>query len=210
MALPQWIGAAMVGSYLLGSLPFGLWVVKIWKGVDIRTVGSGNIGATNVGRIAGPKAYALVFTLDVLKGLLPPLLCAGLHFNSRWQVLAGLLAIVGHNYSIFLKFTGGKGVATSLGVLIGVAPRVCLPLAGVFFVEWITLRYISLGSLCCAIGLLPCMAFFYPGDGYRMAFSLVASGMAIYRHRANIRRLLDGTEPKVRLPWMPKTGGEPQ
>lgn len=208
MMLAHWIGIAMVASYLLGSLPFGLWVVRIWKGIDIRTVGSGNIGATNVGRIAGPKAYALVFTLDVLKGLLPPLVCAHLRFDSRWQVLAGLLAIIGHNYSIFLKFSGGKGVATSLGVLIGVAPRVCLPLSGLFLVEWLTLRFISLGSLSCAVALPPCMGVFYPEDHYRMAFSLVASAMAIYRHRANIRRLLNGTEPKVRLPWMPKPDRE--
>src|SRR5690242_1369428 len=90
------IGALLVGAYLLGSLPFGLWIARKIKGIDIRTVGSGNIGSTNVGRICGPRAGALVFCLDVCKGLAPPLAGLALHLDSRWQIAAGLLAIIGH------------------------------------------------------------------------------------------------------------------
>src|SRR5690242_10944457 len=121
----------LVGSYLLGSLPFGLWIARLWKGVDIRTVGSGNIGATNVGRVCGRTAGVLVFVLDVLKGLAPPLMVRGIGAPSPWPLLAGLLAILGHNYSIWLGFKGGKGIATSGGALFGVAPLTGLSASGV-------------------------------------------------------------------------------
>src|SRR5882724_1167908 len=94
----------LIGSYLIGSLPFGLWIARWWKGVDIRTVGSGNIGATNVGRVCGPTAGGLVFVLDVLKGLVPPLIAHSMSFPSPWPLLAGLLAILGHNYPVWLGF----------------------------------------------------------------------------------------------------------
>src|ERR1051325_7439093 len=91
------VGMALAGSYLLGSLPFGLWIAKKWKGVDIRTLGSGNIGSTNVGRVCGPVAGGIVFTLDVLKGFVPPLVGAALQLPSQWQILAALIAILGHD-----------------------------------------------------------------------------------------------------------------
>ena len=192
----------LLASYLLGSLPFGLWIAWQWKHVDIRTVGSGNIGATNVFRICGPFAGSFVFILDLLKGLLPPL--AGnyllhLHSMPQWVILAGLLAIVGHNFSIWLGFKGGKGIATSAGVLMGLCPLAGLGVVVVFFVTLLAFRWISLGSLMTAVTLPIFTLLFYPGQYYLLAFSLTASVMATYRHRANIQRLLAGTEPKVNL-----------
>jgi glycerol-3-phosphate acyltransferase PlsY len=197
----------LVASYLLGSTPFGLWIAWKLKGVDIRKMGSGNIGATNVGRICGPRAYALVFALDVLKGLLPPLAAARLNFSSAWQVTGALLAIVGHNYSIWLGFKGGKGIAASLGALIGISPWVALGAFLAFGVEFVALRYVSLGSLAAAVSLPILMPVFYPGDHSRFAFATLACIMAVYKHRGNIARLRVGTEPRVSL--RRKAPGEP-
>ncbi len=199
------IGALLIGSYLLGSLPIGLWIAKKVKGVDIRTLGSGNIGSTNVGRVCGPVAGTVVFTLDIFKGLLPPLLGARLHpdgvaLASGWLVLAALLAIIGHNYSVWLGFQGGKGIATSAGALFGIAPPVGLSVLGVFLFELATIGYVSLGSILAALSLPFFMAYYYTGDRYRLAFALAASLMAVYKHRANVQRLRAGTEPKVHWP----------
>ena len=199
------IGVLLAGSYLLGSIPFGLWLVKKWKGVDIRTVGSGNIGSTNVGRVAGPLGYSIVFAFDVMKGLLPPLVAMRLGLPSQWQILAALCAIIGHNYSIFLGGKGGKGIATSLGALMGVAPLVGIVALSVFLVELLTLQWVSFGSILAAL-LLPVLSLWlYPGDPYRLAFCVTACGLAVYKHRANIQRLRAGIEPKVCLPWNKKT-----
>src|SRR5262249_7768696 len=113
------IGALLAGSYLFGSLPFGLWIAREWKGVAHPTLRRGNIGSTNVGRVCGPTAGLLAFTFDLLKGLLPPLVGLKLGLASQWQILAALCGILGHNYSVWLGFKGGKGIATSLGALIG-------------------------------------------------------------------------------------------
>jgi acyl phosphate:glycerol-3-phosphate acyltransferase len=195
------IGLLLAGSYLLGSLPFGLWIAKRLKGIDIRTLGSGNIGSTNVGRICGPQAGAIVFCLDVLKGLLPPLVAMGLDLDSRWQVAAGLLAIIGHNYSVWLGFKGGKGIATSLGALVGTTFKVVPLLGGLFLVTLLATRWVSLGSILCALVLPLCIAWLYPDDGYRLAFGITACIMAVYKHRTNIGRIRAGTESRVRLPW---------
>lgn len=202
MNLGLTIGLLLAGSYLLGSLPFGLWIAWKWKGVDIRKHGSGNIGATNVGRICGPAAGALAFVLDVGKGLVPPLVALSLGLKTPWPMLAALLAIVGHNYSVFLGFKGGKGIATSLGAMIGAAPLTALPDFALFGLVILTLRYVSVGSIVGAVGLPIMIRYFYPGDWYLFAFGCVAGTMAIYKHRANIRRLLAGTEPKIHLPWI--------
>jgi acyl phosphate:glycerol-3-phosphate acyltransferase len=199
------IGTLLVGSYLLGSLPVGLWIARWWKGVDIRTLGSGNIGSTNVSRICGPFAGGVVFTLDVLKGLAPPLVGGMvLGLPSQWLILAALLAIIGHNYSVWLGFKGGKGIATSLGALLGVAPSVGLAALALFLLEFVTLRFVSLGSILAALSLPVFSLLFYRGDGYRFAFCLLACVMAVYKHRANIERLRAGTEPKFHLPWTKK------
>jgi glycerol-3-phosphate acyltransferase PlsY len=190
------IALLLVGSYLLGSLPFGLWIAWKWKGVDIRTVGSGNIGSTNVGRICGPVAGAVVLILDALKGLVPPLVGHALHLGPQWIVLAALLAVIGHNYSMFLGFKGGKGIATSAGALYGIAWQVGLGACTTFGLVVLVFRYVSLGSIAAALSLPPLMWIFYPGDYYRLGFGIFACVMALYKHRANIQRLRAGTEPK--------------
>ena len=194
----------LIGAYLLGSLPFGYWVALKVKGVDIRTVGSGNIGSTNVSRICGPVAGAVVWFLDVLKGLTPPLVAAHFGFHSAYQILAAFCAIFGHNYSLFLGFKGGKGISTSLGALLGSAPPVGAAVALIWVAFVLTLRYVSLASIAAALSLLVFMPLAYPGDTPRLIFASVACFMAVYKHRANIQRLRDGREPKINLPWTKK------
>jgi glycerol-3-phosphate acyltransferase PlsY len=186
-------------SYLLGSLPFGLWIAYKVKGIDIRTVGSGNIGSTNVGRICGPVAGGVVLTMDAMKGLLPPLAGIALKLGSPWIISSALIAIIGHNFSVFLKFKGGKGISTSVGALLGVCPPVAFTAAGLFILEVLTIRWVSLGSLLGAASLPFSMAYFYPHDNYRMAFAIAACIMAFAKHIPNIKRLAAGTEPKVNL-----------
>ena len=198
----------MAGGYLTGSLPFGYWLVKALKGIDVRTIGSGNIGTTNVARAAGSKAAATVFALDVMKGLLPPLTGAALGFSTPWQTAAGLMAIVGHNYSIWLGFKGGKGIATSLGTLIGIAPRVILPETVLFAVALTSLRFVSLGSILVALALPILISIFYHGDHFRFYFGMAAGVLALYKHRTNFLRLMNGTEPRVHMPWTPKKAAE--
>lgn len=198
-------GLLLAGSYLLGSLPVGLWIAHWWKGVDIRTLGSGNIGSTNVSRVCGPVAGTVVFLFDVAKGLIPPLVGVALHLPSQWLILAAFLAIIGHNYSVWLGFKGGKGIATSLGALLGVAPFVGLSAFAVFGLVLATTRWVSVSSILAALSLPPFMFLFYTGDWYRFAFGTIACLMAVYKHRANITRLRAGTEPKVNMPWTPKT-----
>jgi glycerol-3-phosphate acyltransferase PlsY len=185
-----------VGSYLFGSLPFGLWVAWKWKGVDIRTVGSGNIGSTNVSRVCGPTAGVVVLVLDCLKGMLPPLVGVALHLPSQWTILAAILAVIGHNYSLFLGFKGGKGIATSAGALYGIAWQVGLSACSLFGLVFLACRIVSVGSIAAALSLPPLMWLFYPGDYYRLSFGIFACVMALYKHRANLQRLRAGTEPR--------------
>ena len=198
------IAILLIGSYLFGSVPFGLWLVRRWKGVDLRAVGSGNIGATNVGRVAGPLGYTLAFTFDVFKGLLPPLAARHLGLATEWQVLAALCGVIGHNFSVFLSFKGGKGIATSLGALVGVAPLVGVGALTIFLLEFLTLRWVSLGSVLAALSLPILALWLYHAQPAVVAFTVVACIMAVYKHRANIQRLRAGTEPKVCLPWNKK------
>jgi glycerol-3-phosphate acyltransferase PlsY len=197
------IALFLIGSYLLGSIPFGLWIVKWLKGIDVRTVGSGNIGATNVSRICGPAIGRLVFVLDLLKGLIPPLIGRYvLHVDqpdSRWIVLAARLAILGHNFSIFLGFQGGKGISTSGGALLGAAPKAGLGAAIVFIVFLLASSTISVGSLAAAVALPLLMFWLYPHDWFQLGFGIVASLMAIFKHRKNVERLRNGTEPRVHI-----------
>ena len=191
-------------SYLVGSLPFGLWIVRILKGIDIREHGSGNIGSTNVGRVCGTKAAAGVFILDVLKGLLPPLIAHRFGLSSLGVVLCALLAVIGHNFSIFINFKGGKGIATSLGALLGVAPFVGLGALAVWIVLILATQTVSTSSIGAACMLPPLCIFFYRHDPPLLSFCCVACVMAIAKHKANIARLKLGTEPKIRFPWSAK------
>lgn len=193
----------LAGSYLLGSIPFGLWIALWWKGVDVRTQGSGNIGATNVARVCGPAAGRAVLALDLLKGFVPPVIGQyALHLlqpDSRWIVLSALLAILGHNFSIFLGFKGGKGISTSGGALFGASPKAGLGSAVVFFLVFAGTSTVSVASLAAAVALPFMMALLYPGDRFQLAFGIAASLMAFFKHRKNIDRIRKGTEPKSNL-----------
>lgn len=198
----------IIASYLFGGIPFGYLLVKIVKGIDIRTVGSGNIGATNVARILGKSGFALVFILDFLKGFLPVVLFSFIIISLRrdinevnLKVLLGLAAIFGHMFTPFLKFKGGKGVATSCGVFFGVAPIATMIALGVWLVVLALSRYISLSSICAAI-MLP-IAFILTGkEAFRTErlityFCILIALVVILRHTSNIKRLLKGTESKL-------------
>jgi glycerol-3-phosphate acyltransferase PlsY len=184
----------LIAAYFAGALPIGLLVAKWWKGIDVREHGSGNIGATNVFRVVGKTAGTIVFVLDVAKGLWPPLVAQALGLNSAWQVGAGLAAIMGHTFSPFLGFKGGKGIATSLGVLFGVSWKVGVAAWALWAIAVAMSRYVSLGSILAAASLTPFTLLFYPGDYPRLTLALVAGLFSIYKHRGNIERLRNGTE----------------
>jgi glycerol-3-phosphate acyltransferase PlsY len=194
-------------SYLLGSVPFGLLIGKL-NGVDVRTQGSGNIGATNVFRCVGKAWGVTAFLLDFLKGLsaslLIPLLVNALtdHTCSPTEgLLFGFCAIIGHNWPVFLKFKGGKGIATTGGVLAGVAPLTIGPAFLVWLLVFLTSRYVSLASIaaCVSIGVTGFL-FYYSKSGWVIPAVLTLLGiMGIWRHRSNIQRLIKGEENRFDL-----------
>lgn len=188
-------------GYVVGSVPTGLWVVRAVKGVDIRRYGSGNIGTVNVYRTAGPVPAAAVLVADILKGAGPVVLAQSLGVGPLWAILAGAAAIAGHNWSVFLNFQGGKGVATTLGVLLGVSPVV----GGLALLVWVLLvavtRYSSVGSMAGAIAV-PLLMWGRGEPREHIVFGVVAAAFVLYRHRSNLVRLLKGHELKInqRLP----------
>ncbi len=185
--------AVIVISYLVGAIPTGLIVVRLLTGEDIRRHGSGNIGTVNVLRVAGAGTAVVVLVVDILKGLLPVLFAAAMGSSAWTVVLAGLAAIAGHNWSVFLKFQGGKGIATSFGVLFGLS----WPAAAVAAVVWILTvaitRYSSLGSLLGVVSVPITLWRLRQSEEY-VYFGIIAALLAVYRHRANIQRLVAGTE----------------
>ncbi|MCK8823926.1 glycerol-3-phosphate 1-O-acyltransferase PlsY [Fuchsiella alkaliacetigena] len=185
-------------SYLLGSIPFGLLVSKTVKGVDIRDYGSGNIGATNAYRIMGFGLGVLVALLDIGKGYVSVLLARQLFGPEVYSVLilAGILAIAGHNWPIFLKFKGGRGVATSVGVLINLMPKTVLIVFFIWLLIVVISRYVSLGSIVGA-ALIPILAVFFQKPDIYILLGLLIAVFVIYRHRPNIERLLAGEENKI-------------
>jgi glycerol-3-phosphate acyltransferase PlsY len=186
----------MVLSYGLGSIPTGVLVARWQKGVDIRQVGSGNIGMTNVLRAVGKGAAALTLVGDLLKGLVPVLL-ALLWLISPWAIgLVGLMAIIGHMYPLFANFHGGKGVATTLGVFV---PLISGPLVTAFVVWGACVglrRQVSVGSLAAAAAL-PLAALLWGSPIAYVIYASAAAALIWYRHHENIQRLLAGTEPTI-------------
>ncbi len=215
----------LVLSYIIGSLPFGYLIGKIFYGVDIRKLGSGNIGMANVYRNLGPKAGLSVLILDMLKGALPVLLASylGKRFGlsgielELFTVGTGVSAIAGHNWSVFLGFKGGKGIATSAGVLIVLTPVLLLIALALWFSVVLLTGYSSLGSIAgaslaiiCAIMSLLNVKLVKPiiGSSKVVAgFIALISLIAIIRHRSNIKRLMEGTENKLQLFGKPKGEG---
>jgi acyl phosphate:glycerol-3-phosphate acyltransferase len=200
-------------AYLLGSIPTGFLVGKA-KGIDIRALGSGNIGATNVMRYLGKGAGTLVLLADAAKGWLAVMVTARLvsnalhmptdHLNQEWlSICAGVAAVLGHNYTCWLHFKGGKGIATSAGVLVALVPIPLLIILGVWIVVFALTRYVSLASIC-ASATLP-FASWATGQG--TALILVTAAMAvlaIYKHKANIQRLVKGTESRLSFKKLPR------
>ncbi len=188
---------AVTLSYLLGAVPFGLLFSRLFSNVDVRTVGSGNIGATNVLRAAGKKAAALTLVADCLKGLLPVLVVKFLFHDDALVSLSGAAAILGHNFPVYLGFKGGKGVATSYGVILAVAPLIGLACLAVWLLAAFVWRYSSLSALL-SFAFYPAITFIMRTDSKPLALlSLFIFGMAYLRHRENIKRLIAGTEPKI-------------
>lgn len=185
----------VVGSYLLGSIPFGYIVARL-RGVDITKVGSGNIGATNVLRVLGKGPGIAVLALDVVKGLVPPIVLFQATQSKEWALAAGVAAVVGHCLSPFLKFKGGKGIATGLGMLIGVTPIGAAVAFGVFAVFLGVFRYVSLASILATWSVVATSLAIGDSSAVAAVFVVVAL-FVTYRHRENIRRLIDGTESRI-------------
>nr|WP_307775424.1 glycerol-3-phosphate 1-O-acyltransferase PlsY [uncultured Cetobacterium sp.] len=190
-------------TYLFGSFPCGVWLGKATKNIDIREHGSENSGATNAYRILGPKYGIMVLILDALKGYIPLFLASKFGVDGIPLVILGLVAILGHTFSLFLNFKGGKGVATSLGVFLFLMPHVVGVLLIIFICVVAISRYISLGSVICS-ALLPILAFFLPvrDESTRIPLviiSLIVGVFVIYKHKANIVRLMEGKENRFNL-----------
>lgn len=208
MTPPVAILVSAVGGYLSGALPFGYWAGKL-KGIDIRQHGSGNIGATNVFRVLGKGMGIPVFILDALKGWLPAWLAglwlqqqgAALELVSAAAVVAGLAAVLGHMFTFWLGFKGGKGVATTAGVLLGIAPLAMLGGLAVWLLFFFTTRYVSLASMMAGVGVVATMAITMARSGrwdlVMLGFGVLIMLLVIVRHRSNITRLLAGTESKA-------------
>lgn len=191
-------------AYLLGAVPFGFLVARS-RGIDIRTVGSGNIGATNVLREVGTSWGVLTLILDALKGLIPaagfPLLAQyayGVETGEGMRVACGCAAVIGHNYPVYLNFKGGKGIATTAGALIGIAPLALLCGLVTFLLLFIISRMVAVGSISAA-AVIPVVSWIvYRDDGLLIPIVLTILGvLAIWRHHSNIKRILNGTENRI-------------
>ena len=186
-------------SYLLGSIPSGYLAGKFITGVDLREKGSGSTGATNVLRHVGKVPALIVFLLDVGKGTAAILLSKAFLFDQNWQVIAGLFAISGHIWPIWLKGKGGKAVATGLGIFLGISWKVGLGSLGVFLIVLSIWRIVSLSSICAAISLPIIMIINTKGSisiPYTL-ISVIAMALVLWRHRTNFIRLINGEEPRI-------------
>ena len=194
----------VLAGYLLGSIPFGYLLVRVQSGGDIRAVGSGNIGATNVARTAGWSIGVATLVLDGAKGFFAVWLAG--HFsdgNIRFMMFAGLAAILGHVFPVWLKFSGGKGVATALGVFLAICWPAVAAAVAIFAIVVIFWRYVSLGSVSAAAALpLLVYVLYAPGHAPPVAVStgtLLAAILILLKHRWNIERLMIGTEPRFEV-----------
>ena len=208
-----------IAAYLLGSVPTGFLVARA-RGIDIRAAGSGNIGATNAMRVLGKPAGMFVLLMDALKGyvacaLLPPLIFNWLapHYSGllvdfknqpvelqiRFQLVAGISAVLGHNYTCWLKFKGGKGIATSAGVYLALAPLPLLIAMVVFILALLATRYVSVGSMAAAVALTAAVWMLTPHKVLLGIVTTVLGVLAIYKHKGNLQRLAAGTESRLQF-----------
>jgi glycerol-3-phosphate acyltransferase PlsY len=194
LSSPTWLhGAAVAVAYLVGAIPFGLLLARLLAGTDVRAAGSGNIGATNVARVAGKKLGAVTLVLDALKGATPVWGARALGLEDGWLGLVALAAVLGHCFPLYLRFRGGKGVATGLGVFIALTPLAAAAGAVCYVGVFAATRTSSLGSFALLGGTLIASAVLAPP--WWPLWSLGAIAVVIVaRHRENIRRLLGGQE----------------
>ena len=196
-------------AYLLGSIPTAVWLGKAWYNIDVREHGSKNAGATNTFRVLGKKPGVIVLTIDIIKGALATILpvifintgnSIGQDHVIQIQILAAILAVGGHVFPVFAQFNGGKGVATSLGVIIGLQPQAALICVLVFLIVFIASKFVSLGAICAALAF-PLVIRFVVGEEslWLIVFSVFLSALVIFAHKKNIVRLLKGEENKMNL-----------
>ena len=188
-------------AYLVGSIPTAYIMGRIVKGIDIRNFGSGNVGATNVMRVLGPAAGIATLAIDILKGylvvaLLPTWASADSARLPLWQILSCIGVIAGHNWMIFLRFEGGKGVAATAGAFLALAPLASLSAIGLWGIVVALTRYVSLGSIIAGLSLPVFMLLFHKPIAY-VWFSLFLALALTLKHRGNLRRLIEGTERKI-------------
>lgn len=185
----------IVIAFIIGSVPFGLLIARL-KGVDLRKTGSGNIGATNVLRAVGKVPALLTLAGDILKGTIAVALGGYFLDNLLMKGIVGLAAIAGHNFSLFLGFKGGKGVATSIGVLIFFAPKAALITLALWLGVALMTRYSSLGAIV-SFGLLPLNIYLFDYTKEKLLISVIIASLLLFRHSENIKRLLNGSESRI-------------
>lgn len=198
---------AAIPAYFLGSIPTAVWVGKVRYGVDVREHGSKNAGATNTFRVLGKKAGKVVLSIDVLKGMvavLLPYFILPYEFTApqltHVQLAAAFLAVLGHVFPLFAGFKGGKGVATSLGVIVGLQPLAAAICLVIFLVVFIISKYVSLGSIIAALSFALLLWFAFPIKTEALPiFGTLLSVIVIFAHRKNIGRIIEGTENKMNL-----------
>jgi acyl phosphate:glycerol-3-phosphate acyltransferase len=192
-----------VFSYLLGAIPFAYIVTNLLTGKDIRNYGSGNVGATNASRLMGYKYGLLVGGFDILKGFIAVLLAQALISATMPEylvLLAAIMAIIGHNWSIFLGFSGGKGVATTFGIILKLLPLIFIAYVLIWLSVVLLTRYVSLASIIGALAL-PVLVYYFKGDQNLVIFTLILAIFIIIRHSSNLKKLIRGEEN--RLTWPP-------
>jgi glycerol-3-phosphate acyltransferase PlsY len=193
----SWLALGVVIAYSVGSIPTGYWLGKVWKGIDVRQQGSGNLGATNVFRVLGKGPGLFTLSFDILKGAIPVLIAKHLEpAHLEWAVAVGLAAIIGHTTSPFVGFRGGKGVATSAGVFAALLPLPSLISLVTFAVALALSRMVSASSLLAAI-TLTLSAFFLTPHTLLVYAAAAMTCLVIWTHRSNIRRILSGTESRI-------------
>ena len=188
---------ALAAAYFLGSVPFAIVLVRLFRGVDVRTQGSGNAGATNVLRTAGKARAAATMLLDIGKGVLAVLLMQAVTYDARWLGAAAVFVTLGHVFPVWFAFRGGKGVATAIGSFVVLSPGAVLAVVVAFILVVATTRFVSLGSMTAACLLPLVMRLLFHAPDPEVVAAAATTFLLIVSHRANIRRLLGGTEPRL-------------